>query len=378
MYDSQTLKSRRNLMRLFWPVCQKKTWTWNWKTYFRIPDLSLITIVTCTGHLTLLSLQFLICKTGMIIAAFKVTVMIQWSSLQHIGLAQKFLWDTWPHIGISYMLVLFLPPTGFITGPSEIDEILLCLDLRKGGSICQSPLLVFPKSFCWDVSPYLSSQRNYFLLCASHTIVITILAVTPKSLDKGHLFAAILGVLVFRPEIFPYKLILNLKENHMWKGARYPNNWREAFPCTIFFQVAGLTCLFDPLKDQLSLWLWSEHHWFYGLTWKCLGLKGHVCNSPSGVWVCLCLCLSLNNRGEKEGMMQVCVCVCLNKRGEKEGTMQVCVCVSVCLSVCLSEQEGRGGDDAMAVVTVLTVGELRCVELFVPFLELSSKFAAVV
>ena len=47
--------------------------------------------------------------------------------------------------------------------------------------------------------------------------------------------------------------------------------------------------------------------------------------------------------------------------------------------VCLSEQEGReGGDDAMAVVTVLTVGELRCVELFVPFLELSSKFAAVV
>ena len=80
-------------------------------------------------------------------------------------------------------------------------------------------------------------------------------------------------------------------------------------------------------------------------------------------------------------MMQVCVCVCLNKRGEKEGTMQrcVCVCVCLCLSVCLSEQEGReGGDDAMAVVTVLTVGELRCVELFVPFLELSSKFAAVV
>lgn len=187
MCDSQTLKSRRNLMRLFWPVCQKKTWTWNWKTYFRIPDLSLITIVTCTGHLTLLSLQFLICKTGMIIAAFKVTVMIQWSSLQHIGLAQKFLWDTWPHIGISYMLVLFLPPTGFITGPSEIDEILLCLDLRKGGSICQSPLLVFPKSFCWDVSPYLSSQRNYFLLCASHTIVITILAVTPKSVRQGSL-----------------------------------------------------------------------------------------------------------------------------------------------------------------------------------------------
>lgn len=198
MYDSQTLKSRRNLMRLFWPVCQKKkTWTWNRKTYFRIPDLSLITVVTGTGHLTLLSLQFLICRTGMIIAPCKVTVMIQRSSLQHIGLAQKFLWenpkellsqpDTWPHIGISYMLVLFLPPTGFITGPSEIDEILLCLDLQKGGSICQSPLLVFPKSFCWDVSPYLSSQRNYFLLCASHTIVITVLAVTPKSVRQGSL-----------------------------------------------------------------------------------------------------------------------------------------------------------------------------------------------
>lgn len=50
----------------------------------------------------------------------------------------------------------------------------------------------------------------------------------------------------------------------------------------------------------------------------------------------------------------MCVCVCLNRRGEKEG------------------------DDDMAVVTVLTVGELRCVELFVPFLQLSSKFVVVV
>lgn len=93
MYDSQILKSRRNLTRCF-DQCggRRKHGLGNRKTYFRIPDLSLIIIVTWTGHLTLRSLQFLICKTGMIIAPFKVTVKIQRSSLQHIGLAQKFLW----------------------------------------------------------------------------------------------------------------------------------------------------------------------------------------------------------------------------------------------------------------------------------------------
>lgn len=157
-----------------WPGCfdqcggRRKHGLGNQKTYFRIPDLSLIIIVTWTGHLTLRSLQFLICKTGMIIAPFKVTVKIQWSSLQHI--AKKFLFGPTQYLTSHRHLIYagavltfnWVYNWAFWNG---WDSALFIKTYKKVVAYVSHLCWCFP-SFCWEVSPIsLIPDELFSIMC---------------------------------------------------------------------------------------------------------------------------------------------------------------------------------------------------------------------
>lgn len=160
-----------------------------------------------------------------------------------------------------------------------------CKDLQKGDTMCQSPPLVFSKSFCWEVSPYLLFQRNYFLLYVSHTGCYS-------KMCRASATHLLLSLAFDCSYLKSFDTMLNL----LSLTKTFRRKFGETQTQDVYRQLKGSVSMYSFLwsfrfdlafwKDQLFLWLckWTSF-FFRSYTVKCLGWRGMSLTYPHMVAV---------------------------------------------------------------------------------------------